>query len=54
MAKKETAKKEALKETAFLIRGAQSSLGKNKSTESPELIKNKSQKGQYNPFQLSK
>ena len=54
VAKKETAKKEALKETAFLIRGAQSSLGKNKSTESPELIKNKSQKGQYNPFQLSK
>jgi len=52
--KKETAKKEATKEISFLLRGAQTSLGKNKSSESPELVKNKSQKGQWNPFQFGK
>lgn len=52
VAKKETAKKEATKEISFLLRGAQANIGKNKSTESPELVKNKSQKGQFNPFQL--
>lgn len=54
VAKKETAKKEVAKETAFLLRGAQSTLGKIKSTESPELVKNKPSKGQWNPFQLPK
>lgn len=52
VAKKETAKKEAVKEVSFLIRGAQANLSKNKSSETPELVKNKQQKGQWNPFQI--
>jgi len=50
--KKETAKKEATKEISFLLRGAQAGLSKNKETQSPELQKNSSAKGQWNPFQL--
>lgn len=52
--KKDTAKKEVTKDISFLLRGAQSSIGKNKSTESPELVKNKPSKGQWNPFQFPK
>lgn len=51
---KEVAKKEATKEISFLLRGAQSNLGSNKTTESPEFKKSNSQKGQYNPFELRK
>lgn len=52
--KKTTAQKEATKEISFLLRGAQASLGKNKTTESPEFKKQTSQKGQFNPFELKK
>jgi len=50
--KKDTAKKEALKETTFLLRGAQEKLSKNKTTESPEFKKSTASKGQWNPFQI--
>lgn len=52
--KKETAKKEAIKEVSFRLRGAQASLGNNKTTESPEFKKPNAQKGQFNPFGLKK
>jgi len=48
--KKDTAKKEAVKEISFLLRGASQSTGK-KTSEYPELQPDKKVKG-YNPFKI--